>query len=253
MKVFRKSLLFLVKTFIGFYLIIFVLALRPKKLFVVIKNFKNSKSQIFQDLFCLVELWPEITESSFFVEFGATNGIDLSNTFLFEKYFGMNGILAEPARVWKQALYANRNTNISTRCLWTESNSVLTFVEDVIPDLSRVAFSSTSDFQDKFRSTQHVYTVETISLNDLLVEFDAPKIIDYISVDTEGSEFEILSSFNFRKHRFNFISVEHNFTKNQRKIDALLEENGYKRIHRLVSLWDAWYVPAVKDGASGRD
>src|SRR6056297_216441 len=63
-----------------------------------IENLNFSKSQLRQDLFVLSELG--FKQHGFFVEFGATNGIDLSNTYLMEARFGWNGILAEPARLW---------------------------------------------------------------------------------------------------------------------------------------------------------
>ena len=54
----------------------------------------ESKSQIFQDLFVLYCL--QNKSEGFFVDFGATNGVSLSNTYLLEKDYGWNGILAEP-------------------------------------------------------------------------------------------------------------------------------------------------------------
>jgi len=52
--------------------------------------------------------------------------------------------------------------------------------------------------------------VKTISLEDLLGKYDAPSVIDYLSIDIEGSEFEILSSFNFEKYKFKIITGENN-------------------------------------------
>ena len=62
-------------------------------------NFDNIKSQINQDIFVLYTL--DWKREGYFVEFGATNGIDLSNTYLLEKNFGWKGILSEPNLIGK--------------------------------------------------------------------------------------------------------------------------------------------------------
>lgn len=62
-----------------------------------IQILEKSRSQLRQDLFVLTEL--NFKQNGYFVEFGATNGVDLSNTYLLEKEFNWSGILAEPARV----------------------------------------------------------------------------------------------------------------------------------------------------------
>jgi hypothetical protein len=51
----------------------------------------------------------------------------------------------------------------------------------------------------------------------VLKKYNAPKIIDYLSIDTEGSEFEIVKKFDFNSDKFNFISCEHNYNSNVRK------------------------------------
>ena len=71
---------------------------------------ENMKAQIGQDIFVLFSLsWKR---NGYFVEFGATNGVDLSNTYLLEKNFNWNGILAEPAKVWHKDLVSNRNVSV---------------------------------------------------------------------------------------------------------------------------------------------
>jgi hypothetical protein len=84
--------------------------------------------------------------------------------------------------------------------------------------------------------------VRTISLNDLLQKHNAPAEIDYLSIDTEGSEFEILNAFDFSKHRVKVITCEHNYTEMREKIFKLLTENGYSRIYVEFSGFDDWYV-----------
>ena len=65
-------------------------------------------------------------------------------------------------------------------------------------------------------------TVETISLNDVIKEYFNNISPSYISIDTEGSEYEILKSFNFENYRPKVFTIEHNFTELQNKIDELM-------------------------------
>ncbi len=84
--------------------------------------------------------------------------------------------------------------------------------------------------------------VETISLAELLKEQHAPRKIDYISIDTEGSEFEILRAFDFREFEVTVFTVEHNFTPARKRLIELFETNGYDLVMPYFSKWDAWFV-----------
>ncbi|UIY31069.1 FkbM family methyltransferase [Neorhizobium galegae] len=75
----------------------------------------------------------------------------------------------------------------------------------------------------------------------MLDKYDAPREIDYISIDTEGSELDILSAFDFSRRRFSLISVEQN-SKTEKGIEELLRRNGYTRVFPQFSQWDGWYV-----------
>jgi hypothetical protein len=63
-----------------------------------------------------------------------------------------------------------------------------------------------------------------------------------MSVDTEGSEYEILSNFDFQKYHTLIVTVEHNITDSQAKLDRLFANNGYIRIFAELTNFDAWYV-----------
>ena len=96
------------------------------------------------------------------------------------------------------------------------------------------------------REVQASYRVETISLLDLLREHEAPRYIQYLSIDTEGSEYDILAAFDFDAYQFGLITVEHNFTANRQKLHALLTGHGYVRALEVHSRWDDWYFdPAL--------
>lgn len=213
-----------------------------KRAFVefVLYNLPMSKAQLFQDLFVLFSL--EQKKRGFFVEFGAADGIELSNTVLLEKSYEWQGILAEPARCWHGDLKKNRKCTIDTRCVWARSGEVVEFKEVREPELSTINKYSTKDGHSASRGVGEVYQVETVSLNDLLASNGAPSQIDYLSVDTEGSELDILGAFDFAKYDVRIITVEHNFTSDREKIYKLLTPRGFVRVLERFSMWDDWYI-----------
>ncbi len=199
-----------------------------------------SKAQLQQDLFVLAELG--FKKNGFFVEFGAADGIEFSNTFLLEKMFDWQGILAEPGINWQQSLFSNRSCVIDNRCVWNSSNKKILFNQTQDPVLSTIDSLSANDNHAKSRENGEKYEVETISLEDLLIQHNAPYLIDYMSVDTEGSEFDILENFNFSKYSIKIITCEHNYTPMRDKLYSLLTKNGYIRKHEHISQFDDWYV-----------
>lgn len=206
----------------------------------LLKYISKSKSQLRQDLFVLSHY--EFKSGGYFVEFGAANGLDLSNTYLMEKEFGWKGILAEPAITWHKDLTSNRECNIETKCVWKDSKSILTFNQVDVAELSTISEYSSSDAHKNMRKKGKYYDVQTISLNDLLNKHNAPKDIDYLSIDTEGSEYEILSNFDFSEYTIGVITCEHNYTQTRDKLFLLLTTQGYRRVFQDLSLFDDWYV-----------
>ena len=206
---------------------------------------ENSRSQFKQDVFALMV--NKFKEDGYFVEFGATNGFDISNTYILEKQFGWRGVLVEPAKMWQENLIKNRDCNIEFDCVWHTSGELLDFDMVKEGELSTLSIFSNSDEHAKARQEKITYVVNTISLIDLLKKYNAPKEIDYLSVDTEGSELDILSAFDFNEYRFNCITIEHNFTENREKLKFLLAQNGYKRVFKHLSKWDDWYIPESLD------
>lgn len=206
----------------------------------LLEALRDSKSQLGQDMFALSELG--FKRGGYFVEFGVMNGIDLSNSYILEKHFGWTGIVAEPAKRWQGDLGANRRCHIETNCVWRESNAVLTFNDADEEGYATIDSFSSTDFLAGRRRRGRKYSVNTISLADMLDKYDAPREIDYLSIDTEGSEYEILSSFDFNKYQFRVITCEHNFTPSRERIFSLLSGHGYVRKFEDISSVDDWYI-----------
>tara|TARA_B100000989_G_C19428908_1_gene422103 strand:+ start:169 stop:879 length:711 start_codon:yes stop_codon:yes gene_type:complete len=205
----------------------------------------RSKSQVSQDLFVF---YFAKNQKGFFIEIGACDGVHLSNTFLLEKS-GWDGIICEPSKYW-QMRTRRRNCKISKKAVFSESGRKIKFDEfPTSPELSGFNEYLDDDNNKQLRSKGYKnnafqsYDVETISLNDLIAENTEKKKIDYISIDTEGSEYEILKNFDFKKYNVEIFTIEHNFIKGKReKIYELLTKNDYVRIFENLSHWDDWYV-----------
>ena len=202
-----------------------------------------SKSQLRQDIFVLSVLG--FKKSGYFVEFGATDGVHLSNTNILEKKYFWKGILAEPAILWHEQLRNNRDCHIETSCVWSVSGENLMFNEAEEGELSTIGQYLEADSHSEARKDSKEYMVETISLNDLLAKYQAPRDIDYLSIDTEGSEYEILRNFDFDTYNIKVITCEHNYSPIREKIFDLLIANGYERVYENISKFDDWYVKAT--------
>ncbi len=213
----------------------------------IFKNREISHSQLFQDLFVLFKLGNK--RKGRFLEFGATNGKELSNSYLLEKNFEWEGILAEPSPQWEKSLKENRpRTKIINECIYSESGTMIDFFVSKKGVLSTINEFRESDIESipgntKARNEEgYLVKVPTISLNDVFIKHFNGEKIDYMSVDTEGSELLILSKFNFEKYGPKIVTVEHNFTSAQKNLDNLFEENNYKRFFPQQTQFDSWYI-----------
>ena len=198
-----------------------------------------SRSQLKQDI-NVIKFYKE-KQNGYFIEIGASDGINLSNTYLLEARYNWKGICVEPIPKNYNELLRNRPNSIcSNHAIYSISNLILDF------DISNnyELLSGISSYIDTHKETvdanKTTINVKTLSLNDLLDNNHAPLFIEYLSLDTEGSEYEILKTFNFDKYIFGLIDVEHNFIEPRRThIKDLLISNSY--IYIGENKWDDMY------------
>ena len=199
----------------------------------------RSYSQIGQDLNVLK--FYNNKQDGFFIEIGASDGIQLSNTYLLEKNYNWKGICCEaiPARFEK--LVVNRpKSKCFNEAVYNASGLTLTFNIANNFDL----LSGIDDHIDAYKAqvdkNKTTIKVQTISLLDVLDKANAPAFIEYMSLDTEGSELEILKNFDFEKYTFGLIDVEHNYREPRRsEIKKLLLSKGY--IYKGANKFDDMY------------
>ncbi len=199
---------------------------------------KQATSQIGQDLWVLEKT--RYKRGGYFVEFGATDGILLSNTHLLEKEFGWRGLCAEPNPRFFKELEKNRLCTVANTCIGATTGERVEFIfADAYGGMAHDADSDNHKAKrEAYRDAGDTATLTTISLHDFLKAHNAPKTIDFISIDTEGSEFSIIETFPFEQWDVRILTIEHNFTEQRAKIRALLEARGYV-CHEAQ--WDDWF------------
>lgn len=194
---------------------------------------KLSTAQILQDV--VAAEYFNYKKNGYFVEFGGADGKYLSNTYLLEKLLGWSGIIAEPAWGWHQDLQSNRSCKISHDIVSEVSDQIINFEEDQDLTLSAV---SKSVINNSVKS----YGVNTTTLKDLLEQFEAPETIDFLSIDVEGHELEVLKSFEELSYKFNFIMCEH-IAVNPDTLKGIMNDAGYQIVEEGLGRQDFWFIP----------
>lgn len=164
----------------------------------------------------------------YFIEVGAFDGVKYSNTHILEKKYNWKGICIEPNPKYYDLLKKSRDCICIDSAVFDEEDKEVEFTSTHHGYLSGITdcFNNALEAR-KDRGT--VIMVLTKTLTRILDENSAPKYIDYISIDTEGSEVNVLNGIDFKKYKFGYIDIEHNYIKKCREeIKEILESNGYK-------------------------
>lgn len=160
-----------------------------------------------------------IRNKGFFVDVGAYDGVQTSNTYFLEQK-GWEGICIEAnADVFKKLVKNRRSTNVNQAV--TDHSGVCMFGIDKIGGNN---------------------SIECNTLNNILKDYGCPKEIDYLSLDIEGHELNVLSCFDFDKWKVKLITVEHNLylegSERKNKIFKLLTSKGFTRVKEDVKCLD---------------
>lgn len=192
-------------------------------------------------------------DNGYFVELGANDGINQSNTYYFEKYRGWSGILIEPVgqkyleclnnRSDKNKIFCNACVSFDYQEKFVELiySNLMTIAENLENQISNPKEHALKGIQ-YLDPNEKNYTFGSVAktLNSILKISKAPKKIDFLSLDVEGSEMEVLKGVDHNEFRFNFICVE---TKDKEKLTNYLYKYNYILVEQL-SLHDYLYKDA---------
>jgi len=199
----------------------FFTSIFPKNLKTYFKKFRkfNALNQLDKKMLEFINY-----ENGYFIECGANDGVDQSNTWYYEKILNWSGILIEPLSKQFQELKKNRskkNKFFNMALCSSESNNTMILEDN---DLT----SSTSKQNNKTVKS-NIVSVQSTTLTKILDEVSAPNLIDFFSLDVEGFEDQVIKGINFNKYNFKYFLIE---TKNEKVINFLFNKN-YVLIKKL--------------------
>ena len=159
----------------------------------------------------------------FYIECGANDGVDKSNTWYFEKCKNWSGILIEPIPNIFSELKKNRDIKniFINKCLCSKN-----YKKKNINMLDLNMYSKISGVKDGSIS------VPVSTLTNVLIESNAPKIIDFFSLDVEGSEFDVFEGINFKKYIFKYLLVE---SESFERLNSYLKAKNYQFTKQLTN------------------
>ena len=192
----------------------------------------ESKSQNGQDLFALLS--NDFKIGGIFIEFGAYDGVIFSNTHLLERQFGWTGILIDPIPDHYERMQLNRECKLIHGAITSEQYDSVLIEELPASDLSK--------FVKKRGIFKKTHEVKAFTLQEV-IDQNLPSVeIDFLSIDIEGDDIEILKSLDLSRNKINAICVEHNFRSGSDEIIDFMYKNGYELVYREFSKNDYWFV-----------
>jgi FkbM family methyltransferase len=179
----------------------------------------------------------------FYVELGANDGVDQSNTLYFERHKNWRGVLIEPTPHNYLKCLANRskkNQIFCNACVSFEYKDL--FVEIAFSNLMSSPIGLESDVPDPISHaesgkeflefTDEVFTFGSVAktLTDILRTANAPRSIDFLSLDVEGAEIEVLKGIDHTTYRFQYMCIE---CRDIAKLTDYLDPLGYELKEKL--------------------
>lgn len=185
-------------------------------------------SQQNEDKYIIQYLLKKKITDGVFLELGACNGVLYSNTKTLEDYFGFSGILIEPQKEFYEKLKVNRP---KCECYnYAISNSGEEYIEFIGNDpTAGILDNLNTDLTNKNWAS---YEVKNKKLKDILANSKF-NYVDFMIIDVEGGELEVLKSIDFSFPIFCIIiEADSNNQKKNIEFGKILYKNNFRYIVR---------------------
>jgi FkbM family methyltransferase len=198
------------------------------------------KSQALQDLFLDRWVFREL-EGGQFIDIGAHDGVTYSNTWFLEKMRRWRGICIEPNPSVFKRLLANR-TSTTVNCCIADKAGLVRFqkITGFCEMLSGIVDKYEAEHMQRIRNemqehggSSEVITIAARTFSDLVAEHGLSEV-NYVSIDTEGGELEILTSMDFRKVFVHVVSAEYRIPQRETML-AVMRDRNFEMIKAMGS------------------
>ena len=172
--------------------------------------------------------------NGYFVDIAANDAVKLSNTYSLETHFDWGGICIEAnPSYWPALTY--RKCHVVGAVVANDREEVhFTFTRGVYGGIVGDRF----DNKQNPKKTAPKEPRLTVTLLETLKRFDAPKVIDYMSLDVEGAEDLVLQSSVLEDYEFHLMTIE----RPSEKLKSLLATKGYKVLKKLTGFGETLFV-----------
>lgn len=192
--------------------------------------------------------------NGYYVELGANDGRSQSNSLHFERHKGWRGLLVEPSPTAFQHCVMTRsprNAIVCACCVEPENAGALVPLEFFNLMTTRVDRNQDQDLETLLPSLRlneggdpdlaYRFGAEGRTMTSLLEEAGAPELIDFLSLDVEGNELNVLKGLDFSRYGFKYLLIE---ARNFQEVADFLLPKGYV-FREQVSSHDYLFGPVV--------
>lgn len=195
---------------------------------------------------CACVFHPLQKKHGFFVDIGAHDGININNSYLFER-LGWNGFCVEANPITFKDLKRNRKCDTYNLAIFSENVGTTTLLasDSNCSALDTLEVNLTQSHKkrlDELGQTR-TFSVQTATFNEVMQNYPDVFHIDFMTLDVEGGEMEVLRGIDFDKYSFSVMTIEHNYTESKEQIIAFLHTKGYRVL--LQNAWDIMFVKSL--------
>jgi hypothetical protein len=184
----------------------------------------NSASQCRQDVTVFEILGNK--EKGFFVDLAAHEWQRISNSFSLEHHANWNGLCIEPIPDYAQGILENRRCKLIRNPVFSASNYHVTFK---FSGYNSGIVGKNMDNKE-IGNRDRAFSFLTVTLMNILTQFKAPFVIDYLSLDIEGAELHAMKHFDFGMYTFLLVTIE----------------RPTKELHILLSRHKYWFATILR-------